>query len=68
MQYQVTTMYPTEENEVYPKAAQACPNPRRLHILTYSGPSGAQNWVKKIGLRHLKSFIIGYFDAKIRKI
>ena len=33
MQYQVTTMYQTGENGVCPKAAQACPNPRRLHIL-----------------------------------
>ena len=33
MQYQVTTMYLTGENRVCPKAARACPNPRRLHIL-----------------------------------
>ena len=33
MQYQVTTMHQTGENRVCPKAARACPNPRRLDIL-----------------------------------
>ena len=33
MQYQVTNRYQTGENRVCPKAARACPNPRRLNIL-----------------------------------
>ena len=54
MHYQVTDMYQTGENWVCPKAAQACPNPRRLDIcLLYTSDAADEGLGVDLGGRRI---------------